>query len=77
MQLTVLGSGCAFGSAGANAAYCLDGSVLVDCGGPVHQLAPQAGISLREVRTLLVTHFHYDHVADFPLLAGARSVDDP
>ena len=74
MRLTVLGSGAAFGSVGANASYCLDGRMLVDCGGPVHQSLPRAGLSIHAVRTVLLTHFHYDHVAMLPLFLGARAL---
>lgn len=79
MRLTVIGSGAAFGCAGLNAAYCLDGRVLVDCGAPLHHELPRSGIDVHAPFLLLVTHFHFDHVGQSPLYLGARSLtrDDP
>ena len=73
MRLCVVGSGNAFGAAGANAAYCLDGRLLVDCGAPVSQLLPRSGIDPQDLDAVLLTHFHFDHVAGLPLLLGARA----
>jgi ribonuclease BN (tRNA processing enzyme) len=76
MRLTVIGSGAAFGSVGLNAAYCLDESVLVDCGAPLHHELPRCGIDVHAPEVLLVTHFHHDHVGQVPLLLGARALTD-
>ena len=75
MRLTVIGSGSAFGAIGANAAYCVDGRMLVDCGAPMTQLLPRAGIDVHAIDMVLVTHFHYDHVAHLPLFLGARALE--
>ena len=80
MRLTVLGCGSAFSAVGANAGYCLDGTVLVDCGCPAHLQLPRAGIDVGAVRTVLLTHFHADHTFMLPLFLGARALacgDDP
>jgi ribonuclease Z len=73
VRLTVLGSGDAFSGCGCNAGYVLDGAVLVDCGAPVHVLVPRAGGSLRDLRLVLLTHFHADHTFMLPLLLGSRA----
>ena len=71
MRLTVLGSGSAFSQVGGNAAYCLDGRVLIDCGSPAHLLLPRAGIAVSGIETVLLTHFHADHTYMLPVLLGA------
>lgn len=47
----------------------VDGVLLVDCGPDVGRAADRAGASLAEVRTLLLTHAHPDHLAPEVLLA--------
>jgi ribonuclease BN (tRNA processing enzyme) len=74
MRLSVLGSGSAFSGVGCNAASCLDGRLLVDCGAPVHSLAPAAGIDIAAIRTVMLTHFHFDHAGQIVLLLGARGL---
>ena len=75
MRLTVLGSGSAFSAVGANAAYCLDGRLLIDCGAPVHSAAPAAGVDPAAIRTVLLTHFHFDHCGQLVLFLGLRTFD--
>lgn len=72
-RLTVLGSGDAFGGCGCNAAYAVDGRLLVDCGAPVATLMPRAGLSVAAVDVVLLTHFHADHSYMLPMLLGARA----
>ena len=74
MRLTVLGSGSAFSGAGANATYCLDGALLIDCGAPVHVVAPSAGIEVAGIHTVLLTHFHFDHTGQVVMLLGTRAL---
>ena len=76
VRLTVLGSGSAFSGAGANAGYCLDGRLLIDCGSPAHLVLPRAGIAVAGIETVLLTHFHADHTYMLPLLLGARGLGD-
>lgn len=75
MRLTVLGSGSAFSSAGHNASYCIDGRLLVDCGSPAQLLLPQAGMAVEAIETIVLTHFHADHVAMLPMVLGARALN--
>lgn len=75
MRLLVLGSGSAFSGVGHNAGYCLDGRILVDCGAPVHRLLRKAGIAIGDITTILLTHFHADHVATLPVVLGARALE--
>jgi len=80
MRLTVFGSGDAFSGCGCNAAYGVDGSVLVDCGAPVPALSQRAAFNLRSMRLILVTHFHADHTFMLPIVLGAVAVaaeDEP
>lgn len=73
MRLTVLGSGSAF-EGGFNAATCLDGRLLVDCGSPVQVLLPRAGVDVRSIEAVVLTHFHADHTFMLPVLLGARTL---
>lgn len=77
MRLTVLGSGSAFSGCGHNSAYCVDGRILVDCGCAVQVLMPRAGLAVRDVTTVLLTHFHADHTFMLPVFLGARGLDQP
>jgi ribonuclease BN (tRNA processing enzyme) len=80
-DLTILGSGTIVplpnhGCSG----YLLRGDgppVLIDCGpGTLYRLA-EVGISAAEIRTLLVTHFHLDHVSDLAALLNSRWLQSP
>jgi ribonuclease Z len=48
--------------------------VLIDCGRAVAQRVMQAGLDLRRLRAVMLTHHHSDHVSDLPTLATARWV---
>lgn len=71
MQITVIGSGDAFGS-GGRFATCLhvtsDGgaSILVDCGAGVMTALNRAGIDRNAIQAILLTHFHGDHLGGVP-----------
>jgi ribonuclease BN (tRNA processing enzyme) len=55
-----------------------DAIYLVDCGNGVGRQMALAGIPLRDLRHVFVTHHHSDHVADLvtlPLLAWAAGLD--
>ena len=47
----------------------VDGRLLLDCGPDAPRQADRAGESLADVRTILVTHAHPDHLAPAALLA--------
>jgi ribonuclease BN (tRNA processing enzyme) len=75
---TVLGAGTILPRVGyGSAGYALragpgGGVTLFDCGpGTIRALAP-AGIGLREVRRVVISHFHLDHCLDLFALAFAR-----
>ncbi len=72
-RLTVVGSGDAFSGCGCNAAYLVDGRVLIDCGAPVQTLLPRAGMTVSAIDVVLLTHFHADHTYMMPMLLGARA----
>lgn len=51
--------------------------VLLDCGpGTLYRLS-QIGVSAAEIRTLLLTHFHLDHVSDLAALLNSRWLQSP
>jgi ribonuclease Z len=77
MRLTVLGSGDAFSGCGCNAGYVVDGSVLVDCGAPVHVLLRRLEMSVADLRLILLTHFHADHTFMLPMVLGSRAFAYP
>jgi len=75
MKVTVLGSGTIVGRTGRNCSgYLLDDRLLLDCGpgiwGALHKSPDRAGF----IDTVLVSHFHLDHVADLVSLLFARYV---
>lgn len=76
MRLTLLGTGSAFPSPHRlQTGFHLmagDDSLVIDCGSGVMHRLEQAGISYRDVDTVLLTHPHLDHVADLPTLFKAR-----
>lgn len=71
MQITILGSGDAFGS-GGRFATCLhvaadDGTtMLVDCGAGSLVAINKAGIDCNSISAILLTHFHGDHMGGLP-----------
>jgi adenosylcobinamide kinase/adenosylcobinamide-phosphate guanylyltransferase len=52
-------------------AVLLDRVLLIDCGPDVPRAADRAGVSLADVRAVLLTHAHPDHLAPEALLARA------
>jgi ribonuclease Z len=71
-SVIVLGSGCALPSAARENTYLAvrddDGTILVDCGGgPIRRLI-QANIDPTELRCLIATHHHPDHIYGVPAL---------
>jgi ribonuclease BN (tRNA processing enzyme) len=80
-DLTILGSGTIVplpnhGCSG----YLIRGDgqpVLLDCGpGTLHRLS-EIGVSAAAIRTLLLTHFHLDHVSDLAALLSSRWLQSP
>ncbi len=46
--------------------------VLIDCGPGVTGRIDQAGVDVRAIDTVLLTHHHWDHIADLPHLVLGR-----
>lgn len=70
MNVTILGSGDAFGS-GGRFNTCLqveagEGRLLLDCGASSMVALNKAGIERNSISTLLFTHFHGDHFGGLP-----------
>lgn len=71
MQVTVIGSGDAFGS-GGRFSTCLHmttetgADILVDCGAGCLTALKRAGIDLNAIQAILFTHFHGDHFGGLP-----------
>ncbi|WP_406141589.1 MBL fold metallo-hydrolase [Streptomyces sp. NBC_01089] len=54
--------------------------IVVDCGSGVARQLTRAGLALRDLRTVLITHQHIDHTADYGnlvLLAWTAGLSDP
>jgi ribonuclease BN (tRNA processing enzyme) len=70
MNITILGSGDAFGSGGRfNSCLHVEASgerMLLDCGGSSLVALNKAGIERNGISTLLFTHFHGDHFGGLP-----------
>ena len=67
-------------SAPAQALQLGDAIYVIDCGNGVARQMVLAGLPLRDLRHVFVTHHHSDHVADLitlPLLAWASGLDHP
>lgn len=69
MQLVIIGSGTAVPqkdrSAPCNLLRTASGNVLVDIGpGSIWGIARHAGVSVRDVHAILLSHLHMDHCAD-------------
>lgn len=77
LELAILGSGSAFSSIGHNAAYLVDGELLLDCGAPVISLLGQLGHGLGDLGSVAISHLHADHVFHLPTLVAARALHYP
>jgi ribonuclease BN (tRNA processing enzyme) len=70
MQLQFVGCGDAFGSGGRfNTCFHLVGreiNALIDCGGTSLVSMNRLAISRNDINTILITHFHADHVGGLP-----------
>jgi ribonuclease Z len=71
-RVTLLGSAATLANRQHDTIYLLvehaGGALLIDCGGsPIHKLE-RAGVGLRQVTDILLTHDHTDHLYGLPLL---------
>ena len=75
IQITLLGTGGALPPAArAQTGIVLEKDnqkLLVDCGSGVLLRVGEAGINLSDLGTILITHFHLDHISDlFPIITA-------
>lgn len=66
MQVTILGAHNTEAGGGKPASILIDGRLALDAGGLCHALSLD---DQRRVEAVLLTHYHYDHIRDIPLLA--------
>jgi ribonuclease BN (tRNA processing enzyme) len=75
VKISVLGSGTIVGGTGRNCSgYLVDDRFLVDCGPGIWSALYKRPERRHSVDTVLVSHFHLDHVADLIALLFARYV---
>jgi ribonuclease Z len=80
IRVTLLGSAATLSGPDSDSIYLLiqseQGCYLIDCGGsPPHKLA-RAGAELRQVRGVLLTHDHADHIYGLPMLVQGLLLSD-
>jgi ribonuclease BN (tRNA processing enzyme) len=75
MKVTLLGTGTGIPQAGRSQSAILveaQKPLLLDCGAGTLLRLEQAGIDIEELKTVVLTHLHLDHVSDLLALANAR-----
>lgn len=79
-HLTVLGSGSIISHENRSCAgyviHTAAGLLLMDCGPGTLLRLQQAGISPTEIRTILISHFHLDHIADLLPVLHSRWLEN-
>ncbi len=65
MKLKILGCSGARSIESNPTCFLLDDKILIDAGAVVNQLDDT---SITNLEYLIITHTHFDHIADFPLL---------
>ena len=56
-----------------SASCLIDGRILIDCGNGLVKSLTKEGVDLYGIDSVLITHFHGDHVLDLPFLILMRS----
>lgn len=79
MKLTVIGCGDAFASSGRfNTSFLLEQNgkkILVDCGASTLIRLKQLGISVLDIQTIIITHFHGDHFGGIPFFVLSSQIE--
>ncbi len=79
MELTVLGCGDAFASDGRfNTSFLLSHEgrhILIDCGASTLIRLKQIEMSVEEIETIVITHFHGDHFGGLPFLILSKQFE--
>lgn len=79
MELTVIGCGDAFGSAGRyNTSFLLkrqESRILVDCGASTLFRLKQLELSVTDIDTIVISHFHGDHYGGLPFLMLSNHIE--
>jgi ribonuclease BN (tRNA processing enzyme) len=79
-ELVFVGTGDAFGAGGRRQAAILlrtaNGGVLLDCGMTTGSGLAALGIERSEIDTILISHFHGDHLGGIPLFLLAALYED-
>jgi ribonuclease BN (tRNA processing enzyme) len=79
LKVTLLGTGVGIPQPGRSQSAILienDKSLLLDCGAGTMLRLDQAGASIEDLDTAVLTHLHLDHVSDLLALANARYLTD-
>jgi ribonuclease BN (tRNA processing enzyme) len=56
----------------ALSSYLVDEKILFDCGGGTVRRLIETGANISKINTLIISHFHGDHVTDLPLFLFKR-----
>lgn len=69
IHLTILGTGACFPDCGDDtASYLIDRDIALDAGWRIPETLRRAGSKPTEIRHMLFTHMHHDHMMGFPAL---------
>ena len=60
MEIKVLGCSTSWSEL-PNSSYCINGKILIDCGGATNKRLEANGIKMEDIEHIFITHFHSDH----------------
>jgi ribonuclease Z len=72
MKITFLGTGCCASERRRCTSFLIGDNVLFDVGHGIVTALWEHGRDVRDIETLIITHFHIDHVGDLPYLLYRR-----